>query len=178
MVRTLSDHLLVGCDHISAYLNNCTIQVNPIDRGRFGTYDVVNITMRLASRLWYDEGTMSKPEPTLGELVRKLREEAGLSTRKLAELSGVNQSNISRLELGRAPRSTMSSLTRIAEALDVDPRRLYAAAGLTDVDTALPSIRPYLRAKYGHLPSAKVDELVAFFNTIELEQAEKRKRKR
>ena len=120
---------------------------------------------------------MSTQDLSLGELVRHLREEAGLSTRKLAELSGVNQSNISRLELGQAPRSTMSSLTRIAEVLGVDPRRLYTAAGITDPDAALPSLRPYLRAKYSHLPAAKVDELVKFFNTIEAEQAAKRKGK-
>jgi transcriptional regulator with XRE-family HTH domain len=120
---------------------------------------------------------MSTSDLSLGELVRKLRVEAGMSTHKLAELAGVNQSNISRLELGQAPRSTMSSLTRIAEVLGIDPARLYKAAGITDADAALPSLRPYLRSKYSHLPKAKVEELVAFFETIEAEQAAKRKRK-
>lgn len=121
---------------------------------------------------------MNKPDLSLGELVRKLRTDAGMSTRKLAELAGMNQSNVSRLELGQAPRSTMSSLTRIAEVLNVDPRRLYAAAGITDAEAALPSLRPYLRAKYSHLPAGKVDEMVAFFDRMEAEQAAKKKPKK
>ena len=91
---------------------------------------------------------MSKSDLSLGELVRQLRVEAGLSTRKLAELAGVNQSNISRLELGQAPRSTMSSLTRDRRGTRVSIRlgctRLLAS---TDADAALPSLRPYLQGQ-------------------------------
>lgn len=122
-------------------------------------------------------GTMTQQE-SIAALLRRLREDAGLSLRRLAELSGVNVANISRLESGQAPRSTQSSLTKLAEALNVDPRRLYKAAGITDADAALPSLRPYLRAKYSHLPAGKVDEMVAFFETIEAEQAEKKANQR
>jgi transcriptional regulator with XRE-family HTH domain len=101
-----------------------------------------------------------------------------MSLMTLAKRAGVNQANVSRLETGQAPRSTMASLTRIAEVLGVDPLRLYKAAGITEPEASLPSLRPYLRAKYGHLPKAKLDELAAFMETIEAEQAEKRTTKR
>ena len=121
--------------------------------------------------------TMKKPDLSIGELLRTRREQAGLSVRRLAELSGVNQANISRLETGFAPKSSLSSLTKLAEALGADPLDFYKAAGLS-TDTGLPSFRPYLRAKYGHLPKAKIDELTAFFETVEAEQAAKRRRPR
>lgn len=98
-----------------------------------------------------------------------------MSLHRLAELSGVDKSNISRLETGQAPRSSLASLTRLAEALGADPVLFYKAAG-QPADTSLPSFRPYLRAKYSHLPEDKLDELSAFFETIEAEQAAKRER--
>lgn len=120
---------------------------------------------------------MAKPLPTIGELLRQKREEAGLSIRRLAELSGVNQANISRLERGEASRPMLSSLTRLAEALGADAAEFYAASGQS-TDTTLPSFRPYLRAKYGHLPPDKLDELSTFFETIESEQAAKKAKRR
>jgi transcriptional regulator with XRE-family HTH domain len=97
-----------------------------------------------------------------------------MSLMTLAERAGVNQANVSRLETGQAPRSTMASLTRIAEVLGVDPLLLYKAAGITEPQAGLPSFQPYLRAKYGHLPKDKLEELNRFFETIEAEQEQKR----
>jgi transcriptional regulator with XRE-family HTH domain len=119
---------------------------------------------------------MAKPTPTIGTLLRQLREEAGLSVRRLAELSGVDQANISRLETGQATKPMLSSLTKLAEALGADPARFYKAAG-SSTDTTLPSLRPYLRAKYGHLPAARLDEVAAFFEQVEAEQIAKRRSK-
>ena len=91
-------------------------------------------------------------------------------------MSGVNQANISRLETGQATKPMLSSLTKLAEALGADPARFYKAAG-TSTDTTLPSLRPYLRAKYGHLPAAQLDEVAAFLEQIEAERSAKRRTK-
>lgn len=124
----------------------------------------------------WDNGCMATTQPAIGPLLRQLREAAGLTVRRLAELSGVDQANISRLETGQATKPTFESLTKLAEALDADPARFYKAAGAS-TKTTLPSLRPYLRAKYSHLPASSLDEVAAFFERIEAEQAAKRRTK-
>lgn len=60
---------------------------------------------------------------SLGERVRTLREDLALSQKELAELSGVTENTIGRIERGVVyPR--MRTLRHIAEALDVDPKYL------------------------------------------------------
>lgn len=54
---------------------------------------------------------------TLGLLVRRERERAGLSQRELAERAGTTQSAIARLEAGGV-MPTIDSLQRIAHGLD------------------------------------------------------------
>jgi HTH-type transcriptional regulator / antitoxin HipB len=55
----------------------------------------------------------------IGEEIRRLRTECGLSQRQLAELLGVSQSVVARLEAGGVePR--LSTLDRVAKALGVE----------------------------------------------------------
>jgi len=55
----------------------------------------------------------------IGEEVRRLRTERGLSQQELAERMGVTQSVVARLEAGGVePR--LSTLDRVAQALDVE----------------------------------------------------------
>lgn len=56
---------------------------------------------------------------SLGAQVRAARESAGLSMRDLAEISGQNHNNISRIEAGRY-NFTIDSLTAIARALHTE----------------------------------------------------------
>lgn len=53
-----------------------------------------------------------------GELLRKLREDKGLSQQDLAELAGVQASAISHFELGRRLPS-FENIRRLADALNV-----------------------------------------------------------
>ena len=55
----------------------------------------------------------------IGEEVRRLREERGLSQRELAERMGASQSVIARLEAG-AVEPTIATLDRVAAALGVE----------------------------------------------------------
>ena len=57
--------------------------------------------------------------------VREIREALGLSQDRLAELSGVTQAAISRLERGETSSIEFDVLDRIARALRVDPAVLF-----------------------------------------------------
>lgn len=56
---------------------------------------------------------------TLGERIRLLREEKGLTQQGLAEVSGVCQQMISKLEVGNAHQT--SDIVKLAYALEVSP---------------------------------------------------------
>lgn len=56
--------------------------------------------------------------PALGDRIKKIRESEGLSIRDLAELAGINKSQIVRIESGQSdPHYT--TLLRIARALGI-----------------------------------------------------------
>src|SRR5262245_31266414 len=59
--------------------------------------------------------------------IKHFRTLKGLSTTRLAELSGMAQSHVSRLENGRSA-ITLEQLYQLARALDVDPRDLLVLA--------------------------------------------------
>ena len=60
--------------------------------------------------------TLSLPGITAGEEVQRVRAEAGLSQKELADLTGIDQSDISKIERG-ASNPTLGTLERIANAL-------------------------------------------------------------
>lgn len=67
--------------------------------------------------------------------VHALRKQRGLSQQKLAELSGIAQERISKIESGDFTSLTMSSLNKLARAFDVDLLVAFEAfsAGILDV---------------------------------------------
>jgi transcriptional regulator with XRE-family HTH domain len=103
---------------------------------------------------------MTSSPTDLADLLRQLRQERGLSVRRLAEASGVNLANVSRLENGETTKPEPRTLIRLAEALQVDASELLTAAGYTaDQADALPSLPVYFRAKFGELPDEAVANL-------------------
>jgi transcriptional regulator with XRE-family HTH domain len=94
----------------------------------------------------------------LGKLLRDRREELGLSTRRLAEISGVNHPTIIRIERGDFATPGPDKLKALAKALDLNLADLWNVAGYGS-DTDLPSPVRYLRAKYRDLPEATVQAL-------------------
>jgi transcriptional regulator with XRE-family HTH domain len=102
----------------------------------------------------------------LGQLIRQTREDAGLSARKLEELSGLDHSFISKVEKAKYQRLSTETLTTFAETLDIPPEDLFTLAGY-QVPGALPSFGPYLRAKYGEdLPDGARAALNELFDTL------------
>lgn len=102
----------------------------------------------------------------LGELVRKTRESAGLSARKLEELSGLDHSFISKLEKSTYQSVSPDTLTTLSDSLGIPAADLFALAGY-QVPDSLPSFGPYLRARYGQeLPEGAQAALTELFDTL------------
>ena len=60
----------------------------------------------------------------LGENIKKLRDRAGYSIRKLSEFSGVSKSVICEIESGKAKKPRFETITKLAVALNVTPETL------------------------------------------------------
>ncbi len=101
----------------------------------------------------------------LGHYLRQHREAAGLSARGLADIVGVDNSQIVRLEGGRVSHPKADLLGRIAEAVQAPIMDVLTMAGYP-TPKGLPSLRPYMRAKYRDLPPEAIDELEAFIATL------------
>jgi transcriptional regulator with XRE-family HTH domain len=89
----------------------------------------------------------------LGRLVKRVRRSIGWSIRRLGSTAGVDPTYISRLERGAYVSPDPRALARLAAALGLDSLELFVAAGYRS-STALPSLAPYLRAKYDLAPEA------------------------
>jgi transcriptional regulator with XRE-family HTH domain len=87
----------------------------------------------------------------LAEYIKALREARKLSIRGLASKAGLDSGALTRLEQGKVRAPQPDTLAALATALQVPLADLFAMANyLTPHD--LPSVTPYLRARYGHLP--------------------------
>ncbi len=100
-----------------------------------------------------------QPTRALGALVRRRREEQGLSQRDLAERAGLAHSNIGRLETGFYSRPQPELLQRVARVLGIDVEDLYAEAY---PGASLPQLPQYLRRAHG-LPEEAATEVQAYF---------------
>lgn len=113
----------------------------------------------------------TKHHEELARELRKLRLRARLSVKQLETSSGVSRAAISRIENGEK-LPTPVTLNRLASALGVDAGELFQAAGYTTSQAdALPTLKPYLRAKYGHLPAAARQEVAEYLSRLEAEYA-------
>jgi transcriptional regulator with XRE-family HTH domain len=85
-------------------------------------------TRRLPDGGWKKVKTMK-----LGDTIRKLREEGGLTQGQLAISSAVSQGYLSQLENGEVKNPSASVLLRVAEAVHVSADELFEAAGYPTV---------------------------------------------
>lgn len=73
----------------------------------------------------------------LGACLRELRDARGWTQEELGERADVPQTTVSSLESGRVTRTSDANMARLAKALGVPRRVLYAAAGLIETDEEL-----------------------------------------
>ena len=98
------------------------------------------------------------------DFIAARRNERRLSMAQLAERVGVTKSNVHYWESGQGlPNATV--LEPLAQALGSSYEDLFALAGYAHPE-GLPEFQPYLRAKYGALPSEALAEAEAFFEQL------------
>jgi transcriptional regulator with XRE-family HTH domain len=101
----------------------------------------------------------------LGRAIRRKREERGLGVRGLETASGVNVSSIVSLERGDILAPQPDTLKALAAALNVPVSDLFTVAGWLPADE-LPTLKPYLRAKYRELDEAAIADLEHYAETL------------
>ena len=71
----------------------------------------------------------------LGDRIKQLRDELGLTQGQLAGGSSVSQGYLSQLENGEVKNPSAAVLLRVAQAMRIDPDELFEAAGYPTVRT-------------------------------------------
>ncbi len=113
----------------------------------------------------------------LGQKIRGLREEIGMSQAQLASQAGLSQGYLSQIENDEVQNPSAAVLFRLAQALHVDPRCLLEAAGYTDVLSAAPDteyetpVDPDLLCFLARLPLDQQRYLLRFLEGMEREPA-------
>lgn len=98
----------------------------------------------------------------LGDRIRQLREQSGLTQGQLAQSSAVSQGYLSQLENGEVKNPSAAVLLRVAEAMQIDADELFEAAGYPTVRT--------LRRLYQGYESTVDDELLTYLSGLSREK--------
>jgi transcriptional regulator with XRE-family HTH domain len=101
--------------------------------------------------------TQHHVERLAGNLLRRARAQKGLTQRQVAELAGVPQSSIAKIESG-ARQPTLPVLTRILVALDLEPR--IALEPYDDHDDILDADASRRTGRDRDAAAASVDRLI------------------
>jgi transcriptional regulator with XRE-family HTH domain len=108
-----------------------------------------------------------KPEQAkeLGKLLRERREALGLSTRVLAQKVKVDQATVVRFEAGAIHAPHPDKLARIAHELGLSAVDVFARAEYA-VPKDLPTLTPYLRAKYRELRTEDIAKIASYVEEL------------
>ena len=130
---------------------------------------------------------MPKPSPAvrvlklsqrLGEVVKKGRQEFGLSQPGLAKKTGLSRSYISYLESGKYEEIGIAKLALIADALEMSADQLLADAGyIKRPKPTLPGATRYLTTKFG-LDQSQVTSALQYLAFLQSQKRAKRAPKR
>nr|CRL76757.1 transcriptional regulator [Mycolicibacterium malmesburyense] len=107
------------------------------------------------------------PEQTvqLINLLSTKRAEASLSVAEVGRRADVDGGTVWRIEQGLIPTPKAESLKAIGRVLGIPAIDLFAIVGWIP-SGELPSIGPYLRAKYHQLPEDALREIEAHFEAV------------
>ncbi|MBH0779929.1 helix-turn-helix domain-containing protein [Nocardia bovistercoris] len=104
----------------------------------------------------------------IGNFLRSKREDVGLSQAEVARRAGVDKGTVSRVESAQFTART-DNLQAIGEVVGVSLTDIFAAGGRIP-STDLPSIRPYLRAKYCNMPTELLEEIEGYLEQLARER--------
>ncbi|MHB8614365.1 MAG: helix-turn-helix domain-containing protein [Candidatus Dormibacteraceae bacterium] len=114
----------------------------------------------------------------LGEVVKRGRQEIGLSQPGLAKKTGLSRSYISYLESGKYQEIGIAKLALIAEALEMSADQLLADAGyIKRPKSTLPGATRYLATKFG-LDQSQVTSALQYLAFLQSRKKAKRAVKR
>jgi len=99
----------------------------------------------------------------LGTFLRQKRKELGLSQRELARRAGIT--DVVRIEQGALLSPRTDTLRAIAGVLGLTLSDLLAIANYVEPEE-LPTLSPYLRAKYGDMPEEALREVDQFLTRL------------
>lgn len=97
--------------------------------------------------------------------LRRAREVNGLTIGALARDSGVDKGVISRMESGTTTNPQRDTLSRLSDALEIDPRELHRAAGY--LEEKLPSLAVYFRGRYRDMPDSAVADMERYVEQLQ-----------
>lgn len=101
----------------------------------------------------------------LATRIRRAREQRGLSAAEVARRAGINVGTVTRIELAQIAKPQADSLIAIAAVLDIPVADLFTLAAWIPAHE-LPTLMPYMRAKYASLPEGAYREISDFFDRL------------
>ncbi len=102
----------------------------------------------------------------LGLVLRRLREEQGVSAAGLAKQTGLSRSYVTYLESGKFAEVGLDKFSRIVQVLGLSADRVLREAGyLPATKEGLPDPRSYLRAAFGLSPKGG-EQALAFLEFL------------
>lgn len=138
--------------------------LSEIERGT--VYPAVNTLKRIAEGLGVPATAVINQEGSLGQKLKTLREEYGLTQAQLANMAGVTAGLVGQIEQGKVQPS-LKTLERIASSLGVSPCYFIMESGT--VDQMLSVINPELRELLMNPKVQSVLNLICNFNEKELQ---------
>ena len=98
----------------------------------------------------------------IGNLLKRRREELGLSQEAMAKKLGVSRAHLSRIEHGDYAQPSPVVLGNASKILDISADDLYLITGYVPY-SELPSLRACLMARHPDWPEHAIDEIDAFY---------------
>jgi transcriptional regulator with XRE-family HTH domain len=94
----------------------------------------------------------------LADLIREKRQTLGISSREVARRAGIDQALLTLIDQKKIAEPKVGTIRGLAQALQIPLADFYAATNwLPEGD--LPSLKPYMRAKYDDLPDGAVEQV-------------------
>lgn len=138
--------------------------LSEIERGT--VYPALGTLKRLAESLNVPPSAIMTQEGTLGQKLKALREEYGLTQAELASMAGVTAGLIGQIEQGKVQPS-LKTLEKLADAMGVTPCYFITEQG--SLDQMLNMMNPELRELLMHPSVQSVLSLICNLNEKELQ---------
>lgn len=104
----------------------------------------------------------------VAELIRRRRQQLGLSLRSAAERIGINNGYLSQLESGQRSRPSAEVLNAIARGLALPIDAVYRVAGLLDGDVTEKAVESAIESDAGLTGPQKDSLLVMYRSFVEV----------